>query len=421
MGKRFLIFWLMTCMMATAAVAGRRFTVVIDAGHGGHDTGAMGATYKEKNLALRYALAFGNIIERNCPDVKVIYTRKSDKFLELRERADIANRNKADLFISIHLNAVSGGRIVHGYQTWTLGKGARTGDKGIKENLEVAKRENSVIYLEKDYKTAYKGFDPNSAESDIMFEFMADKNREKSTELAKYLQNSIPAATGRVNGGVHQNNLAVLRLTSMPGCLMELGFISTPDEESFIASDAALLAYTTGFYNAFVQYKNKYDTQITVPYKTLPVQAPDVPAIVPDEYKPESKQQEAPKQRVSRQQDIEKPDSNKTKEQDAVTEPQNEKDVAADNLTVFKVQILASSRKLRPDDQHLKGHKDVDYYEEDGYFKYTCGASTDYNEINKLRVQLTADFPGSFVIAFKNGKKVNAREAVNEFLQHKNK
>ena len=174
----FVLTVLLTTVLS-AFGADQRFVLVIDAGHGGHDSGAKGAISYEKNLTLRYALAFGKAVQQNCPDVKVIFTRTSDVFLPLHERADIANRNKADLFMSFHINALESGRISHGFQSYTLGTGERTGSKGLRENVEVAKRENSVIFLEKDYATRYRGLE-NSAESDIMFEFIADKNRERS-------------------------------------------------------------------------------------------------------------------------------------------------------------------------------------------------------------------------------------------------
>ncbi len=188
--------------------ASNRFTLVIDAGHGGHDSGARGAISSEKDLTLKFSLAFGRMVEQRCPDVKVVYTRTSDVFVPLHKRADIANKNKADLFISIHINAVMPGHLARGFQSYTLGSGERSGDRGIKENLEVAKRENSVIFLEKDYKTRYKGYD-NSVEGDIMFEFIADKNRERSVELSRLMQQEVCKATGRADGGSHQNNLAV--------------------------------------------------------------------------------------------------------------------------------------------------------------------------------------------------------------------
>ena len=179
------IIYLLAILISSASLsfgADNCFTLVIDAGHGGHDAGALGSMSKEKNINLNVALAFGRLVENNCPDVKVVYTRKTDVFIPLDDRADIANRNKADLFISIHTNALPDGKISRGLETYTLGM-ARA-----KANLDVAKRENSVILVEKNYKQHYEGFDPNSSESYIMFEFMQDKYMEKSVELAKMVQ-----------------------------------------------------------------------------------------------------------------------------------------------------------------------------------------------------------------------------------------
>ena len=292
--KRTVLALLLALLTIPMMADGRRFTLVIDAGHGGHDFGAPGAVTNEKTLTLRYALAFGRMVEERCPDVRVIYTRKRDVFIKLIDRAEIANRNKADLFMSFHINAVEGNRSARGFQTWTLGRGASTGNKGIMENLDVAKRENSVILMEKDYKQVYKGIDQNSAESDIMFEFIADKNRERSVELAKLMQREVCRATGRINAGAHQNNLAVLRLSSMPSCLLELGFISTPDEERFLNSDAALTLYTQGIFNAFLQYKMRFADKITVPYKSDDNTPRALPQIVPDEYRKQQLAAQAP-------------------------------------------------------------------------------------------------------------------------------
>ena len=253
---------LMLTMCVEAGARDKRFTLVIDAGHGGMDHGAVGAISKEKDLTLRYALAFGKMVERECPDVRVVYTRTKDVYLKLIERAEIANREKADLFLSFHINAVEGSRSVKGFQTYTLGRGQSTGNKGILENIDVAKRENSVIYMEKDYKQVYKGFDQDSPESDIMFEFIADKNRERSVDLARYMQQEVCRSTGRINGGAHQNNFAVLRLTSMPGCLLELGFISTREEEQFLNAPTSTDRYTQGIFRAFMQYKAQHADKI---------------------------------------------------------------------------------------------------------------------------------------------------------------
>lgn len=230
-------------LFATVVVAAnKRFTLVIDAGHGGNDAGARGKFSKEKNINLNVALAFGRYVERNCPDVRVIYTRKTDVFVTLHERANIANRNKADLFVSIHTNALPKGKIARGMETYTLGM------HRVADNLDVAKRENSVILYEDNYKQHYEGFDPRSSESYIMFEFLQDRNMAKSVELAKYVQKRACAEAGRPNKGVKQAGFLVLRETSMPSCLVELGFITTPDEENYLNSsdgvDAWGVAYT---------------------------------------------------------------------------------------------------------------------------------------------------------------------------------
>ena len=230
----------------------RTFTLVIDAGHGGHDAGAVGAYSKEKNINLNVALAFGRLVEANCPDVKVIYTRRTDVFIPLQQRADIANRNKADLFISVHTNALPNGRIAYGSETYSLGMARASA------NLEVAKRENSVIMLENDYKTRYEGFDPNKAESYVIFEIMQDRFMKQSVELARSIQKQY-AKAGRQDKGVHQAGFLVLRNTSMPSVLTELGFISTPAEEQYLNSKQGIEELSRSIYNGFLSYRRAHD------------------------------------------------------------------------------------------------------------------------------------------------------------------
>ena len=409
--RRKRVFSLITllCFALAVVAAGKRFTLVIDAGHGGGDNGAPGAYSNEKDLTLKYALAFGRYVERNCPDVKVIYTRTTDIFVTLAGRADIANRNKADLFLSFHINAITGSKSAHGFQSWTLGRGAQSGDRGIKANVDVAKRENSVMFLEKDYKKVYKELDANAAENDIMYEFIADKNRERSVELSRLMQQYVCASTGRVNGGSHQNNLAVLRLTSMPSCLLELGFISTPDEEDFLNADSSVPLYVQGVFNAFMKYREHYDSNISVPYKPIKDE-PVIPQVVPPSY-----QNEAPAPKPAR----------KKKVAVAAPEVKAQPDVTPDKDTaaqpVFKVQLFVASQTLRNDDSRLKGLDGVDFYREGALFKYTCGASANYNEIYKLRKQLLERFPDAFIVAFVAGQKCNVNEAIRTFKAHKNK
>lgn len=409
--------------------ANKSFTLVIDAGHGGRDDGACGAISKEKDLTLKYALAFGKLVERECPDVRVIYTRKTDVFVELKERAAIANRAKADLFMSIHINAMPGRKIARGFQTYTLGKGSS--GNGMSTNLEVAKRENSVILLEDNYKQSYQGFDPDSPESNIMFEFVQDRNMEQSVNLAKLLQRNVCAATGRIDGGAHQANLAVLRLSSMPGCLIELGFISTADEERFLNNPESVALYSRGIMNAFNAYRGRYDKIVNVPYRTPDQVLEDTPA---PRTKKRGKSKGDEENIVLHKQDSasevqnvavreKNNDNNKVKPQVVKAEPKvvkvEPKAAVADNKPVFKVQILVSSRKLKNGDPHLKGLTDYDFYQEAGYCKYTVGESANYNEIYRLRKQILDKFPEAFIIAFKNGAKMNVNEAIREFKNNR--
>lgn len=409
--------------------ANKSFTLVIDAGHGGRDDGACGAISKEKDLTLKYALAFGKLVERECPDVRVIYTRKTDVFVELKERAAIANRAKADLFMSIHINAMPGRKIARGFQTYTLGKGSS--GNGMSTNLEVAKRENSVILLEDNYKQSYQGFDPDSPESNIMFEFVQDRNIEQSVNLAKLLQRNVCAVTGRIDGGAHQANLAVLRLSSMPGCLIELGFISTADEERFLNNPESVTLYSRGIMNAFNAYRGRYDKIVNVPYRTPDQVLEDTPA---PRTKKRGKSKGDEENIVLHKQDSaskvqnvavreKNNDNNKVKPQVVKAEPKvvkvEPKAAVAADKPVFKVQILVSSRKLKNGDPHLKGLTDYDFYQEAGYCKYTVGESANYNEIYRLRKQILDKFPEAFIIAFKNGAKMNVNEAIREFKNNR--
>ena len=242
--------------------ANQRFTLVIDAGHGGHDAGALGAKSKEKNINLNVALAFGRYVERNMPDVRVIYTRTTDVFIPLHDRANIANKANADLFISVHTNALPAGKIARGFETYSLGM------HRAKDNLDVAMRENSVISMEKGYQQTYQGFDPKSSESYIIFEFIQGKNMERSVEIARSIQNSVCQNANRPDKGVHQAGFLVLRETSMPSCLIELGFITTPDEENLLNDESRIDDIAKAIYEGFAKYKNKYDKRVTIPYRS---------------------------------------------------------------------------------------------------------------------------------------------------------
>lgn len=412
--RLFVILALFAACFISVRGADRKFVLVIDAGHGGRDAGALGKYSKEKNINLNVALAFGKYVERNNPDVKVVYTRKTDVFVPLYERAEIANRNKADLFISIHTNALERGRIARGFETYTLGDGR---SNATKTNLEVAKRENSVILLEENYEQHYVGYDPNSPESNIMFEFVQDRNLTKSIEFAKMLQKNVCRAASRPDKGVHQSNLAVLRLTSMPACLVELGFITTADEEALLNDRNRLDQMAVGIYNAFVEYKNKNYNGISVPYRTDSPMLPETPAQEPantSETQDDASARQQPEQRT-----VAETTPQQQEQQTVAPQPEPQPAASADGRPVFKIQILVSSLNLKDGDAHLKGLTGCERYEENGMQKYTYGASENYNEIYRLRKQILDKFPEAFIIAFKDGRKTDVNQAIKEFKRNR--
>lgn len=407
MCKKVTLIWALMCMFVmTSLAANKRFTLVIDAGHGGHDAGALGAISKEKNINLAVALRFGKYVEQNLPEVRVIYTRKTDVFIPLNERANIANRANADLFISVHTNALPAGKIARGFETYTLGM------HRAKDNLDVAMRENSVISMEKDYQQRYQGFDPRSSESYIIFEFIQGKNMERSVDLARMIQRGVCDGANRPDKGVHQAGFLVLRETSMPGCLIELGFITTPDEERLLNNDSRVDDIARGIYEAFAKYKNKYDKSVSVPYRAKDSEEVNIPKIVPD-------QEPAPKTRVvTRGKQPKREEA--TPEQPKRVEKKVKKAEVAD-APVFKLQIFVGSRNLRKGDAHFKGETDYDSFQEGNLVKYTLGASTNYNEIYRLRKEKLDKFPEAFIIAFKNGQKYDVNQAIREFKQNRSR
>ena len=349
--------------------------MVIDAGHGGKDPGALGKVSQEKDINLKVALKVGNMIKRNCKDVQVIYTRTSDVFISLDTRADIANNAKADLFISIHTNSVANSKTTLGASTWTLGLAKS------QENLEVAKRENAVILYEDDYQTRYAGFDPRSSESSIIFEFMQDRFMEQSVHLASLIQQQFKNTCKRVDKGVHQAKFLVLRSTAMPSVLVELGFISTPEEERYLNTEYGTDTLARGIYNAFLEYKKTGSNKMLSSASGNSVNKPKV--------------NPNPKQQV--------------------------KSSTKDGKIIFMVQITTSSVALKPNDKKLKGLKGVRSYKEGNLYKYTYGASEDYNKIVKVRRDVLPSFKDAFIIAFKNGDKMNIKNAIQEFKNAKQK
>lgn len=412
MCKKITLLLALICMLVvTAFAANKRFTLVIDPGHGGHDAGARGAISMEKNINLTVALRFGKYVEQNMPEVRVIYTRKQDVFIPLHERANIANRANADLFISVHTNALPAGKVARGFETYTLGM------HRAKDNLDVAMRENSVISMEKGFEQTYEGFDPKSSESYIIFEFIQGKNMERSVDLARMIQRSVCDSGCRPDKGVHQAGFLVLRETSMPSCLIELGFITTPDEERLLNDNAKVDDIAKGIYEAFAKYKNKYDRSVSVPYRAANRQESTLPKIVPDSYKEEAENRRVKKQEPVRRTRAAKTDDSDRKADTVASLSRN----APKDAPVFKLQIFVGNRNLRKGDAHFKGETEFDSFQEGNLVKYTLGASTNYNEIYRLRKEKMEKFPEAFIIAFKNGEKYDVNQAIREFKQNRNR
>ena len=364
----------------------KEFLVCLDAGHGGHDAGAVGrsASNREKDINLAITLKVGQLLKLNCPDVRVLYTRDRDVFVKLDERANIANKAKADLFVSIHTNAIerNAARQPMGVQSYTLT--LRT----AATNLEVEKRENSVIQFEADGEQKYSFMNPNSPESEIMFELMQDRDMKESVNFAKLAQEEMVKSGGRKDMGVLQANLAVLRLTYMPSVLLEVGFISTPAEERFLMSDEGRTVMAQCIYNAISRYKTMHTGRMSKLEKiNVPIEQEEVESV------------ETAQERDTL-----------IKHSDAVAP------VAADAAPVFKIQILTSKKNLIPGSTHFKG-LESDSFKEGDVYKYTYGSTTDYKEILKLKRQIAEDFPDAFIVAFKDGVKMNTNEAINEALR----
>ena len=401
-------FGLFISPFCTNSIEAKDFVVVIDAGHGGHDPGALGKFSKEKTINLNVALKLGRQIKRNCPDVKVIYTRERDVFIPLGKRADIANNAKADLFISIHTNSVAKNNTAKGASTWTLGLAKSDA------NLEVAKRENSVILYESDYKTRYAGFNPNSAESYIIFEFMQDKYMSQSVHLASLVQKEFRHTCKRADRGVHQAGFLVLKASAMPSILVELGFISHPEEERYLNSEAGSTTLANGIFRAFLSYKREHEIRMTGSSRTVLPEETDAGKI-------EEVDTIEEKTNTTRE-TVQKPTTpaanNAGTKQNAGKTSGKQTDSAG---PVFKIQILTSSRPIATNDKRLKGLKGVEHYQEGGLYKYTYGASTDYNKVVRTKREIAPKFKDAFIIAFKDGKKMNVSAAIEEFKKKRNK
>jgi len=395
-----------------------KFTVVLDAGHGGHDPGAMGSMSREKDINLAITLDLGELIEQKFKDVKVVYSRKTDKYLTLQERADVVNDHHADLFICVHTNS-SPSSSAYGAESFTLGL-AKT-----KANLDVAMRENSVITLEEDYKTKYQGFDPKSVDSYIMFEFMQDKYIDRSVEFASTIQKQFSHYCNRTDRGVRQAGFWVLHRSACPSVLVEVGFISNSAEERYLTSNQGQKEMAAGIFNAFVDYKRGHDKKSGRQVSTVSKieQSPRQEEVLKAQNKPENQDTTQPDQKtkalaqpstISQVQNNVQPvieeknkEVNTIKNSETVTTKDNNPTVP-----VFKIQIIASVKSLKPNAPDFKGLKDIDSFIEGRVNKYTVGAETDYSKIVKTRSEISSKFPQAFIIAFIDNKKISVKEAL---------
>ena len=363
------------CFLLTVVVGSAKdFTVVIDAGHGGKDPGALSANGKvrEKDITLKVALLVGESIVKKHPEVKVLYTRKSDVFVGLNDRARMANKADADLFISIHVNAAEN-RSAKGAETYTLGvEEART-----ERNLEIAKRENGVILLEDNHEKTYANFNPNSPESYIIFEYMQSEFVKESIHIAQYVQSNFANDANRLDRGVRQAGFLVLNATSMPSILVELGYISNAEEAKYLASATAQQHLSSCISKAFDRYYadlKKLSDGATHPTVSEPTEVvEEQPASVP---------------------------------------------VVDEDAPVFKVQFLSSAKKLSKGNQAFKGLTPVDCYYDKGLYKYTYGASTDYNKILRLKRKVNEKFKDAFIVAFVKGERIDTKKAIAQFQKN---
>jgi len=355
-------------------------TVVIDPGHGGSDPGAVGKISKEKDLALDISLKFGALIEKNFKDVKVIYTRTDDSFVELYKRAKIANDNNADLFVCIHINA-SSNTSPYGAETFVMGLHVNDA------NLKVAKLENSVILQEDNYEDQYDGFDPNDPENHIIFSLYQNANLTQSLLFADKVQHNFREDVKRYDRGVKQAGFLVLWKTTMPAVLIECGFISNREEEIYLNSEKGQDELAEAIFNGFKDYKNHYEGNVGS----------------------ETSSHTNTTENTTEQTTTTNTQNNTTENTNTTT--YNEKGV------FFKVQVMTSSQKIEINSEKFQAYQNVDVYLHNGVYKCTIGKTTKYSEIVELQKKLKSDFEGCFVVAFKDGERIPLNQARSELGQ----
>jgi N-acetylmuramoyl-L-alanine amidase len=379
-----LLFVLLTFFNFTSySQQGEKVTkVVIDAGHGGEDSGCLGKKSKEKNVNLAVALKLGKLITDNYDDVKVIYTRKTDVFIELYRRAQIANDNHANLFISIHCNAAEN-KSAHGIETYVMGL------HKTEANLAVAKKENAAILLEKNFENNYEGFNPNSPEADVIFSLFSSAYLKNSIYVASKIQKNLLQSTGLTDRSVLQAGFWVLYKVAMPSVLIELGFLSNAKEELFLIQDSGQDIMATSIYNAFVDYKNY-------------MEGTNKDGLTVKKYEPESYPNT----------------SNSNNLKDSLAENMNNIPVTSsdtnfsDSMQIrFRVQFLATPDNLSVKHTDFKNIPEVRKYYENKLWKFTAGNEIDFESAKKILALVKKYFPDAFIIAFQNEQKISVTDA----------
>jgi len=344
--------------------------VVIDPGHGGKDPGAVGRRTKEKDVVLPISLKLGGYINEYLPDVEVIYTRTTDEFVELHRRAEIANRNNADLFISIHANANSN-RNIKGTDTFVLGL-HRT-----KENLDVAMKENAAILFEEDYDEQYQGFDPNSPESYIIFSLMQNTFLGQSLNFASYVQGQFRERAGRIDRGIRQAGFIVLYQTTMPSVLIEVGFVSNEEEERFLMSDQGQSYIASAIFRAFRDYKESIERKSDRLFASSGSS------------------------------------NNVNNHRENPVGPDVRETSAQSDKITFKVQVGSSRNKIPLDSNFFNGLKDIEVFESDGLFRYVVGGAATLEDIIAFREKINKIFPDAFIVAVRRGNLISLQEAIS--------
>jgi N-acetylmuramoyl-L-alanine amidase len=356
-------------------------TIVIDAGHGGRDSGALGKHSKEKDIVLNVSLLAGEYIEKTFPEVNVIYTRKTDIFIPLHQRSNIANDADADLFISIHANANPNTK-AYGSETYFMG--LHKSD----ENLEVAQKENSVIVYEENYEARYEGFDPNDVESYIMMSLVTDVYQEQSMNAANFVQTQFRERVKRKDRGVKQAGFLVLWETGMPSILIELGFVSNPTEEKFLISEQGQDYLASAIFRAFREYKN-YIEGGGSPAQLIAA--------------------EDPKTTIKQTDTVVKPEEDLS---DNNTPEELNEELDQANYLSFKVQILYSENPIKLDDAVFKDFNDVQEIITNGRYKYVVGSKSNYNDAVEYSKWVKSRHPDAFVVAVSDGKIIPLSKAL---------